>query len=72
MPAGGNERRVETAAAADEAQHAAGHEDAAPSGVAPGDAIGKPRGTDTWVQAADASGQVRADKEVPEPDSLGG
>lgn len=30
------------------------------------------RATATWVQASDASGTVRASKEVPEPDSLGG
>jgi hypothetical protein len=29
-------------------------------------------GTATWVEATDASGEVRADKKVPEPDSLGG
>jgi hypothetical protein len=30
------------------------------------------RGTVTWVQAADPAGTLRASKEVPEPDSLGG
>jgi hypothetical protein len=28
--------------------------------------------TDTWAEAADATGTVKADREMPEPDSLGG
>jgi uncharacterized damage-inducible protein DinB len=36
------------------------------------DGPGRSRGTATRVQAADAGGEMRADKEVPEPDSLGG
>jgi hypothetical protein len=29
-------------------------------------------GTDTWKQATDAAGRLRAARDVPEPDSLGG
>jgi hypothetical protein len=33
----------------------------------------KPPGTESWVQAAEAGdGEVRATKDTPEPDSLGG
>ena len=28
--------------------------------------------TDTWAEAADASGTVKATRKMPEPDSLGG
>jgi hypothetical protein len=28
--------------------------------------------TDTWAETADAAGEVRANREMPEPDSLGG
>jgi hypothetical protein len=72
MPTGEQERQVATAAAAGDARHVARPDGGAPSAAMPDDATGTPRGTETGVQAADASGQVRADKEVPEPDSLGG
>jgi hypothetical protein len=28
--------------------------------------------TDTWAEAADATGTVKATKQIPEPDSFGG
>ncbi len=33
---------------------------------------GKPRGTTTWVEATGQAEEVRADRDTPEPDSLGG
>jgi hypothetical protein len=43
----------------------------------PGDAAAEvspseQRATEPWVQATDASGDLSATKEMPEPDSLGG
>jgi uncharacterized damage-inducible protein DinB len=40
--------------------------------VAVEDSPGRPIGTATQVRSADVSGETRVDKEVPEPDSLGG
>jgi hypothetical protein len=61
-------------AAGDDAR-AAG--DSPDGGVPPGsyevDEPAKSRGTEAWVQAAEAGeGEVRATRETPEPDSLGG
>ncbi len=73
MSTGGDERRAGTAASscARPAATPAGDGVSPASSEVNGPAT--PRGTETWVQAAEAGGgEVWATKDTPEPDSLGG
>ncbi len=73
MGTGGDDRRAGKATG-DEARPAVPRPgDTTPSTPAEGDGPAAPRGTETREQAAEAGGgEVRATKDTPEPDSLGG
>jgi hypothetical protein len=74
MGTGGDDRRTGKAIG-DDARPAFPRADVSTPSVTPpgGDDPPKPRGTETWEQAAEAGGgEVRATKDTPEPDSLGG
>jgi uncharacterized damage-inducible protein DinB len=67
------QRSTGAAAAAGDAQHGATRlRNDGPPRPPTEDGFERPRGTAIPVGAADAGGEMRADKEVPEPDSLGG
>ena len=67
------QRSTGAAAAAGDAQHGATRlRNDGPPRPPTEDGFERPRGTATRVEAADAGGAMRADKQVPEPDSLGG